>query len=56
MNATGLEGMMVLITILGAILNAIGLIKSIREHYDLGKYMSRVALALLGAMWIIGLS
>jgi hypothetical protein len=48
--------MMVLITILGAILNAIGLIKSIREQYDLGKYMSMVALALLGAMWIIGLS
>lgn len=56
MSATGLEGMMVFFTLFGTLLNTIGLIKSIRDYYDVGKYLSIAGFALLGIMWIIGLS
>ena len=42
-------------TVLGLPAGIIGLIKSIRDYYDVGKYLSIAALALLGLMWIIGL-
>ncbi len=54
MSATGLEGMMVFFTLFGTLLNTIGLIKSIRDYYDVGKYLSIAGFALLGIMWIIG--
>lgn len=56
MSASGLEGMMVFFTLFGTLLNTIGLIKSIRDYYDVGKYLSIAGFALLGIMWIIGLS
>jgi hypothetical protein len=50
-------GMLILpFTVLGLPAGIIGLIKSIRDYYDVGKYLSIAALALLGVMWIIGLS
>ena len=49
-------GMLILpFTVLGLPAGIIGLIKSIRDYYDVGKYLSIAALALLGVMWIIGL-
>ncbi len=42
-------------TILGLPAGIIGLIKSIRDYYDVGKYLSIAALSLLGVMWIIAL-
>jgi hypothetical protein len=42
-------------TILGVPAGVIGLIKSIRDYYDVGKYLSIAALSLLGVMWIIAL-
>jgi hypothetical protein len=42
-------------TILGLPAGVIGLIKSIRDYYDVGKYLSIAALSLLGVMWIIAL-
>ena len=49
-------GMLILpFTVLGLPAGIIGLIKSIRDYYDVGKYLSIAALALLGLMWIIGL-
>jgi hypothetical protein len=42
-------------TVLGLPAGIIGLIKSIRDYYDVGKYLSIAALSLLGAMWIIAL-
>ena len=42
-------------TILGVPAGIIGLIKSIRDYYDVGKYLSIAALSLLGVMWIIAL-
>lgn len=55
MSSIGLEGMMGFFTVIGIILNTIGLIKSIRDYYDVGKYLSIAAFAMLGIMWIIGL-
>ena len=50
-------GMLILpFTVLGVPSGIIGLIKSIREYYDLGKYLSIAALVMLGIMWIIGLA
>lgn len=43
-------------TVLGLPAGVIGLIKSIRDYYDVGKYLSIAGFALLGIMWIIGLS
>lgn len=43
-------------TALGLPAGLIGLIKSIRDYYDTGKYLSIVALVLLAVMWIIGLT
>ncbi len=43
-------------TVLGVPAGVIGLIKSIRDYYDVGKYLSIAGFALLGIMWIIGLS
>jgi hypothetical protein len=48
--------MMGFFTVIGIILNTIGLIKSIRDYYDVGKYLSIAAFAMLGIMWIIGLT
>jgi hypothetical protein len=42
-------------TVLGLPAGIIGLIKSIRDYYDVGKYLSIAALSLLGVMWIIAL-
>jgi hypothetical protein len=42
-------------TILGLPAGIIGLIKSVRDYYDVGKYLSIAALSLLGVMWIIAL-
>ena len=42
-------------TILGVPAGVIGLIKSIRDYYDVGTYLSIAALSLLGVMWIIAL-
>ena len=42
-------------TVLGLPAGVIGLIKSIRDYYDVGKYLSIAALSLLGVMWIIAL-
>lgn len=56
MSTTGLQGMMVFFTLFGTLLNTIGLIKSIRDYYDVGKYLSIAGFALLAIMWIIGLS
>jgi hypothetical protein len=42
-------------TALGLPAGIIGLIKSIRDYYDVGKYLSIAALSLLGVMWIIAL-
>jgi len=55
MSATGLEGMMVFFTLFATLLNTIGLIKSIRDYYDVGKYLSIAGFAFLGIMWVIGL-
>jgi hypothetical protein len=55
MGATGLQGMMVFFTIFGGLFGLIGLIKSVRDYYDVGKYLSICAFALLAIMWIIGL-
>ena len=50
-------GMLILpFTVLGVPSGIIGIIKSIREYYDLGKYLSIAALVMLGIMWIIGLA
>lgn len=56
MSSIGLEGMMGFFTVIGIILNTIGLIKSIRDYYDVGKYLSIAAFVLLAVMWIIGLT
>lgn len=56
MSSIGLEGMMAFFTVIGIILNTIGLIKSIRDYYDVGKYLSIAAFVLLAVMWIIGLT
>jgi len=49
-------GMLILpFTVLGLPAGIIGLIKSIRDYYDVGKYLSIAALSLLGVMWIIAL-
>lgn len=42
-------------TVLGLPAGVIGLVKSIRDYYDVGKYLSIAALAMLAVMWIIGL-
>jgi hypothetical protein len=42
-------------TFFGLPAGVIGLIKSIRDYYDVGKYLSIAALSLLGVMWIIAL-
>ena len=55
MGATGLQGMMIFFTIFGGLFGLIGLIKSVRDYYDVGKYLSLGAFALLAIMWIIGL-
>ena len=56
MSSIGLEGMMGFFTVIGIILNTIGLIKSIRDYYDVGKYLCIAAFVLLAVMWIIGLT
>lgn len=43
-------------TFFGLPAGVIGLIKSIRDYYDVGKYLSIAALSLLGVMWIIALA
>ena len=55
MSAAGLKEMMVLFTVIGGIFNALGLIKSIRDMYDTGIYLSVAGFLMLGAMWIISL-
>jgi hypothetical protein len=55
MSATGLHNMLVLFTVIGGIFNALGLIKSIRDMYDTGIYISIAGFLMLAAMWIITL-
>lgn len=55
MSVAGLKEMMVLFTVIGGIFNALGLIKSIRDMYDTGIYLSVAGFLMLGAMWIISL-
>ena len=43
-------------TFFGLPAGVIGLIKSIRDYYDVGKYLSIAALSMLGVMWIIALA
>ena len=43
-------------TVLGLPAGIIGLIKSTRDYYEVGRYLSIAALVLLGVMWIIGLT
>ncbi|MEK0440200.1 MAG: hypothetical protein RLZZ504_1116 [Bacteroidota bacterium] len=55
MSATGLQKMLLLFTVIGGIFNALGLIKSIRDMYDTGIYISIAGFLMLAAMWIITL-
>ncbi|MEY3716297.1 MAG: hypothetical protein RL285_172 [Bacteroidota bacterium] len=55
MSATGLHNMLLLFTVIGGIFNALGLIKSIRDMYDTGIYISIAGFLMLAAMWIITL-
>jgi len=50
-------GMLILpFTVLGVPSGIIGLIKSVRDYYDVGKYLSIAALVMLAIMWVIGLA
>jgi len=55
MSAAYLKEMMILFTVIGGIFNALGLIKSIRDMYDTGIYISIAGFLMLAAMWIISL-
>lgn len=58
-SATGtlaLWAMIKFFTVIGLPLSVIGYIKSVNQYYEPGKYLTIASVALLAAMWIIGLA